>query len=161
MEAAYIMSLETLPPPGDNGLPQWPSGKEPVCNVGRYRSCGFNPWLEKIPWKEAWQPTPALLPGESHRQRSLPGYSPWGSKESGTTEVTKHKYTISSFKVHTSQVYFGSKYFPEPQEYSIPSNSCLPTHSTAGNTVLFLEAILRRNEHLFPCPSLYWRPLLC
>ena len=35
-------------------------------------------------WK--WQPTPVFLPGESHRQRSLVGYSPRGHKESDTTE---------------------------------------------------------------------------
>ena len=33
-------------------------------------------------------PTPVLLPGESHGQRSLAGCSPWGHKESDTTEVT-------------------------------------------------------------------------
>ena len=33
-----------------------------------------------------WQPTPVLLPGKSHRLRSLVGYSPWGRKESDTTE---------------------------------------------------------------------------
>ena len=33
-----------------------------------------------------WQPTPVLLPGESHGQRSLVGYSPWSRKESDTTE---------------------------------------------------------------------------
>ena len=33
-----------------------------------------------------WQPTPVFLPGESHGQRSLVGYSPWGRKESDTTE---------------------------------------------------------------------------
>ena len=38
------------------------------------------PWVGKIPWKRAWQPTPAFLPGESHGQRSLAGYSPWGQK---------------------------------------------------------------------------------
>ena len=38
--------------------------------------------------RRAWHPTPAFLPGESHRQRSLAGYSPWGSRESDTTEVT-------------------------------------------------------------------------
>ena len=37
------------------------------------------------PWRK-WQSTPALLPGKSHGQRSLIGYSPWGSKESDTTE---------------------------------------------------------------------------
>ena len=33
--------------------------------------------LQKIPWRRAWQPTPIFLPGESHGQRSLAGYSPW------------------------------------------------------------------------------------
>ena len=34
------------------------------------------------PWRRAWQPTPVFLPGESHGQRSLASYSPWGCKES-------------------------------------------------------------------------------
>ena len=37
-------------------------------------------------WRRQWHPTPALLPGESHGRRSLVGYSPWGRKESDTTE---------------------------------------------------------------------------
>ena len=41
---------------------------------------GFKPWVGKIPWRRAWQPTPVFLPGESHEQRSLVGYSPWGSR---------------------------------------------------------------------------------
>ena len=44
------------------------------------------PWNGKIPWRRAQQPTPVFLPGESHRQRSLVGYSPWGCKELDTTE---------------------------------------------------------------------------
>ena len=43
-------------------------------------------WVGKIPWRRAWQPTPVFLPGESHGQRSLVGYSSWGSKEWDTTE---------------------------------------------------------------------------
>ena len=46
----------------------------------------FDPWVSKIPWRRKWQPTPVLLPGESHEQRSLVGYSPWGLKGSDTTE---------------------------------------------------------------------------
>ena len=42
----------------------------------------------KIPWRRAWHPTPVFLPGESHWQRSLVGYSPWVHKESDMTEVT-------------------------------------------------------------------------
>ena len=37
---------------------------------------GFNPWVRKIIWRRAWQPTPVFLPGESHGQRSLVGYGP-------------------------------------------------------------------------------------
>ena len=40
----------------------------------------------KIPWRRKWHPTPVLLPGESHGGRSLVGYSPWGRKQSDTTE---------------------------------------------------------------------------
>ena len=47
---------------------------------------GFDPWVGKIPWRRKWQPTPVLLPGESHGGRSLVCYSPWGHKESDTTE---------------------------------------------------------------------------
>ena len=51
--------------------------------------CGFNPWVRKIPWRREWQPTQIFLPGKFHAQRSLAGSSPWGSKESDTTEQLK------------------------------------------------------------------------
>ena len=38
------------------------------------------------PWRRKWQPTPVLLPGESHGQRSLAGYNPWGLEELDMTE---------------------------------------------------------------------------
>ena len=46
----------------------------------------FNPWVRKIPWRRAWQPTPVFLPGEFHGQGSLVGYSLWGHKESDMTK---------------------------------------------------------------------------
>ena len=46
----------------------------------------MDPWVGKIPWGKEWHPTPIFLPGESHGQRSLAGYSPWGRKESDMTE---------------------------------------------------------------------------
>ena len=46
----------------------------------------FDPWVGKILWSRAWQPTPVVLPGESYGQRSLAGYHPWGCKESDTAE---------------------------------------------------------------------------
>ena len=57
---------------------------------------GFDPWVGKIPWRRAWQPTPVFLPGASHGQRSLAGYSPWGRKESDMTErLSPHTYILA------------------------------------------------------------------
>ena len=52
------------------------------------------------PLEKEWQPTPVLLPGKSHGQRSLVGYSPWGHKESDTTErLHLHPNTVL-YKIH-------------------------------------------------------------
>ena len=55
-----------------------------------------DPWVGKIPWRKEWQPTPGFLPGEFHGQRSLVGNSPWGRKESYTTEQLTHVRQIHS-----------------------------------------------------------------
>ena len=49
------------------------SGKESACQCWRHKRCGFDPWVGKILWRRAWQPTPEFLPRESHGQRSLAG----------------------------------------------------------------------------------------
>ena len=41
--------------------------KHPPDSAGDLKRHGFNPWVGKIPWKRRWQPTPVILPGESHR----------------------------------------------------------------------------------------------
>ena len=46
----------------------------------------FNPRVKKIPWRREWQPTPLSLPGESHGQRTLVGYSLRSCKDSDMTE---------------------------------------------------------------------------
>ena len=46
------------------------SGKAPSCQCRRHNRCGFHPWIQRIPWRRAWQPTPVL-----HGQRSLAGYT--------------------------------------------------------------------------------------
>ena len=56
---------------------RWLSDKESTCQCRRF---GFDPWVGKIPQRRKWQPTPVSLPGESHGQRSLAGYSPWCTK---------------------------------------------------------------------------------
>ena len=47
---------------------------------------GFDPWVGKILWRRAWQPTPVSLPGEFHEQKNLVGPSAWGHKELDMTE---------------------------------------------------------------------------
>ena len=55
-------------------------------NLPAMRDPGFDPWVGKIPWRRAWQPTPVFLSGESHGQRRLADYSLWACKESDMTE---------------------------------------------------------------------------
>ena len=88
-------------------ISRWHTGKESTCQCRRCNRHGFHPWVRRIPWRRAWQPTPVLLPGESHGQRSLAGYSPWGLKESDTTEhahlhwtIPSHVWTTSSLFIH-------------------------------------------------------------
>ena len=78
------------------------SGKEPSCQCRRCKSHGFDPWIRKIPWRKAWQPTPVFLPGESYGQRSLVGYGPYchrvrhDSRDLGCTQTYPYKYLIPS-----------------------------------------------------------------
>ena len=71
------------------GLPWWLSGKEPACQCRKHE---FDPWVGKIPWSRKWQPTPILLPGTLHGQRSRVGYSPWGHSQ--TQQSTKHRILV-------------------------------------------------------------------
>ena len=65
------------------GFPGGTSGKETPCQDRRHKRRGFNPWVGKIPWSGAWQPTPVFLPGESHGQMSLGGLQSIGLQRVG------------------------------------------------------------------------------
>jgi len=60
---------------------------------GIFPTQGLNPGLPYC--RRQWQPTPVLLPGKSHGQRSVVGYSPWGHKESDTTEQLHYNSHIA------------------------------------------------------------------
>ena len=64
------------------------SGKESACQCRRRKRRKFDPWVEKTPWRRAWQPSPVSLPGESQGQRCLAGYNPQGHKELDITKAT-------------------------------------------------------------------------
>ena len=65
-------------------------GKNPPARAGDVRDTGSIPGWGRSPWRRACQPTVFFLPGESHGHRNLVGYSPWGHKESDTTEASQH-----------------------------------------------------------------------
>ena len=74
------------------GMWRWNSGKESTCQCRKCRRLRFSPWVGKIPWSRKCQHTPVFLPGESHGQCSLEGYSPWGREELDRTVCTQVSY---------------------------------------------------------------------
>ena len=60
--------------------------KNPPAYTGDTRDMGLIPWVSEITLRRKWQPTLVLLTGESHGQRNLADYSPWGRRKSGTSE---------------------------------------------------------------------------
>ena len=85
-----------------------PSGASLVAqmikNPPACRRTGFNPWVGKIPWRRECQPTPLFLPEEFHGQRSLADPSPWGCKESDTTEQLTLTLSLPSRKAQYSEI---------------------------------------------------------
>ena len=72
----------------DLGFPGGTSAKEPACQCRRHKRRGFDPWVGKIPWRWAWQPTPVFLTEESPGTEDLASYSPQAYIELDTNEVT-------------------------------------------------------------------------
>ena len=107
-----------------------------ACNVGDHLQCRrprFSPGVRKICWRRKWQPTPVLLPGKPHGERSLEGHSPWGcqsrtqlSNQTTTTIMSSghqfsHSVVSDSLWPHESQHARPPCLYPTPRAYS---NSC-------------------------------------
>ena len=73
-----------------SGFPAGASGKDPACQCRRHKRQVFSPWVGRIPWRRAWQPTSIFMPGDARGQSSLAGYSPWGSQRIRHDWATKH-----------------------------------------------------------------------
>ena len=63
------------------GFPGGASGKESACQCRRHKRHRFDPWIGKIPWRMAWQPTPVSLPGEP----------PWTEEPGGLQSMRSHR----------------------------------------------------------------------
>ena len=92
MAAIHSLSLFRPLYTRKQGFPGGSEGKASACDAGDM----FDPWVGKIPWRRKWQSTPVFLPGESHGERSLVGYSPQGLKELDTTERLHYTTHVNS-----------------------------------------------------------------
>jgi len=68
------------------GFPGGSDSKESACNAG------------DLDWRRKWLPTPVFLLGEFHGQGSLRGYSPWGHKDSDTTQRLTFHFTVLGYR---------------------------------------------------------------
>ena len=112
--------------------PSWvlPGGlgrKESTCNAG------FNSWVRKIPWRKKWQPTPVFLPGKSHGQRSLAGYSSRGCRSQtqllSDTEVELVDHMVILFVIFWGNTVLFSK---------VAAPFYIPTNSVSGFKILHI-----------------------
>ena len=81
-------------PPGLPSVCLWLPMASYACQCRRQKRLGFDPRVGKIPWRRKWQPTPVFLPGESHGQRNLVGYSPWDRKRVRCDLMTKQQWIV-------------------------------------------------------------------
>ena len=130
---------------GPEGLSGGTTSKEPTCQRMRHKRRGLDPWVGKIPWRRAWQPSPGFFPGESHGQRRLADYSPRGHKEPVTTEVTQHTRMQRGLEEHS------------PQHHSILLGMALQVTVTIKERVKSKPASNKchqlRNTQFSPCSS--------
>ena len=85
----------------------WATRERVRLQRGRCGRGGFSAWFGKILWRRKWLPAPVFLPGESHGQRNLEGYSPWRHKERDTTEgLTLYCYYTTRTELITFRNYF-------------------------------------------------------
>ena len=81
-----------------------PVVKNPAAHAGDVTH-RFHPWVGKMPWRSAWQPTLVFLPGEAHRQRSLVGCSPRGAQsQSRLKGLSTHARTHTWLPTTTSKL---------------------------------------------------------
>ena len=104
------------------------SGKESGCQCRICKRLMFKPWVGKIPGVRNGNPLQLFLPGKFHEQRNLAGYSPWGCKESDTTEwISTHTETLY---IHIHNINILSK-------FSYLKHSCSTNQQNIKNICTF------------------------
>ena len=118
------------------------SGKEPTCQYRRCKRHRFDPWVKKIPWKRARQPTPVFLPGEFQGQMSLVGYHPSGRRvQEDWSDLARACTAVKDILLLALSPRWLQRCLPHsstciPPECVFPSlNKTLPTSLKANNAL--------------------------
>ena len=123
----------------------------------QHRRPGFNPWVEKIPWRRKWLPTPVFLPGESHEYRRLVRYSPWGCKELDTaTWLTLSLFTFSDKENPLTCSQQGKDTNRLPY-WTYPSSTWWLHCGRAELLLVLAHITVRNNGSAFPGKSQEWK----
>ena len=134
------------------GFPGSTSGKEPACQCRRHKRRGFSPWVGKIPWRRAWQPTPVLFSGESPGEQSLVGYNPKGHKELDMIEATEHACThaqVAVFLLPTSwRTHIYSSASQSGLHVTMTCDDCKRSDAQPGLRIIGQEQQTEENKQL-------------
>ena len=118
------------------------------------KTCWLDPWVRKIPWRRAWQPTLVFVPGESHGQSSLAGCSPQGPTESDMTEALSMAWqrnaTVELSSICTMQLHP----LCLSLHYSVFLGCLMPSFSFSSVSVLSLENL----KHHLLWETFLWFP---
>ena len=151
------------------GFPGGSMVKNPPASTG---DVGSIPGSKKISWRRKWQPTPVLLPGESHGQRSLAGSSPWGHRELPTTKWAHLSHALhqsaSGYSTHCKYSYhFTFHTFLPRSLYSGPMGlpyafqktrpACCHVMTSSHESGLSLNVIFSKMFPSTPYPDIFYQ----
>ena len=157
-----VFSNESVDGHSQIRLPRWLSGKEPTCQYTIHRRFRFDPWVGKTPWRRKWQPTLGFLPGESHGQRSLAGYSPWGHRWVRHDRATKQQQHQQHGQIEQNNQESSTFLFlPNISSFTTYTHTrvCLCMHYTAITTFR-ITVEFEQEEKYFTLKHLYVHSVL-
>ena len=96
-------------------------------------------------WRRKWQPTPVFLPGKSHRQRSLVGYSPWGCKRVGHNLATKQQTTNTCFQ---GEYNFKNTKHSKTERYYFSNKHCISTSQANTQCSKYMAYVNPKSDSL-------------
>ena len=133
------------------GIPDGAVVKSLRANTGDCKRLGFDPWIQKIPWRRKWQPDPVFLLGKFPGQRSLVGYSLWGFKVSDMIKQACARTQTDRQTLLFSHSVMSDSLQPRGLQHS--RFSC-PSLSSGVCSDSCPRSMMPSNHHILCCPLL-------